>query len=90
MRDFKNIFYTDVRELKEFSRCGYNYSKIEEGEDYMIWKMEKDNIVGYELWRPKWRKNPDGSKVWVKLSDEDFGTCGWYNSNLVYLKEKYL
>lgn len=36
---------------------------------------------GYEVWKPKWFKNSDGTVVWAKPCDEDFGTYGWYCMN---------
>lgn len=83
------IFKTDVRTINEFDRVGYHYTKIESNDSYMIWEMSKEGkCYGYELWKPKWKKNPDGTKVWAKPSDEDFGTYGWYNTNIERLRSK--
>lgn len=75
----KQIYATDARELKEFNRLGYHYTKIEETEDYMVWEMEQEGkTVGYEVWKRKNYRNPDGNVIWAKPSDEDFGRYGWY------------
>lgn len=75
----KKLFATDVSTLEEFDRFGYHYTKIESGENYCVWKM---STGGYELWKRKKHKNPDGTIVWAKPSDEDFGTYGWYYPTL--------
>lgn len=75
----------DARNIDSFRRCGYDYKKVEQTDYYMVWSMTKydDDThtlhrYGYEVWRPKWFKNSDGTVVWAKPSDEDFGTYGWY------------
>lgn len=85
----KEVFKTDARELKEFGRIGYHYTKIEETDTYMVWELTKDNkSYGYEIWKFKKAKNPDGQIVWAKPSDEEFGKYAWYGYNLESLKSK--
>lgn len=75
----KSVYYTDARSIKDFKRVGYNYSKIEESESWMVWEMSRGGKpYGWEVWKSKMKKNPDGSRVWAKPSDEDFGVYGWY------------
>lgn len=75
----RNIFATDARSLGDFERCGCTYHKIDENEYVMVWEMSKNGKpYGYEVWKFKGYKNPDGKVVWAKPSDEDFGSYGWY------------
>lgn len=72
--------YRDARDIQEFDRAGYHYRKVEGNEEYILWKMEREGISysNYELWLRINAKNPDGSVVWRKPSDEDFGRYAWY------------
>lgn len=75
----KEIFIKDVREIDEFERIHINYRKVEQTDRYMVWEMTRgDKVIGWEIWKPYWRKNPDGVKVWAKPNDELFGTLCWY------------
>ena len=81
----KVIFKKDARNIDSFRRCGYDYKKEEQTDCYIVWSMTKydENTktlhrYGYEVWKPKLYHNPDGSLIWRKLCDEDFGTYGWY------------
>lgn len=73
------VYFTDARSIKSFGRIGYVYTKIEESENWMVWELSRDGkVYGWEVWKPKLRKNPDGNRVWAKIADEDFGIYGWY------------
>lgn len=77
-----NIVLTDARSITDFTRIGIAYHKVEETEKYMVWEMRRgEKLIGWEVWKPKWRKNPDGTRVWAKVGDEEFGVFGWYCTN---------
>ena len=86
----KNIYRTDMRQVSTFTRCGYEYRKIEQTDKYMLWEMVKKNgkLAGYEVWNPMWYKNPDGNRVWRKPIDESFGTYGWYYTSIEKARTK--
>lgn len=53
--------------------------KIERGNGYSIWEIERNGKhMGFEVWKDRKATNPDGTKVIVRPSNEDFGTYGWY------------
>lgn len=73
------IIRKDIRTYDTFRRDGYDYKKLECNDNYSIWEVFKDGQSrGYEVWKPKKHKNPDGNIVTVRPSDEDFGIYGWY------------
>lgn len=73
------FFATDYSKIDHFKRCGYDYTKVSSDDKWMVWKMTSDGqSYGFELWKRKNVKNPDGSIVWAAPSDEDFGIYGWY------------
>lgn len=79
-RDYMEIIKKDARELSEFTRCGFTYRKEWQTKKWMLWKMSKegDSTPRYELWKYRAYKNVDGSVVWRKPNDEDFGQIAWY------------
>lgn len=80
----EKIYITDMRQVSTFTRCGYEYRKMEQTEEYMLWEMVKKNgkLAGYEVWKPRWLKNYEGNRVWVKPNDESFGTTAWYYTSI--------
>ena len=86
----EKIFYTDMRQVSTFTRCGYEYRKVEQTDNYMLWEMVKNNgkLAGYEVWKSHWYKNPDGNRVWIKPSDESFGTTAWYYTSIEKARTK--
>lgn len=85
----KEIIKTDARKIREFHRAGYDYTKDKETSDFMIWSVRfEGKHIGWEIWKPKWRINPDGNKVWAKPSDEDFGKYGWYCTNIEGVRKR--
>ena len=83
-------YHTDMRQVSTFTRCGYEYRKIEQTEEYMLWEMVKKNgkLAGYEVWKPIWHLNPNGSRVWGKAYDESFGTYAWYHTSIEKARTK--
>lgn len=77
------INYRDISTIDSFNRAGYTYRKVDRGNGYSVWSVSKDfngvsKDLGYEVWRDRPVKNPDGSIVIAKPSDEDFGSYAWY------------
>lgn len=72
----KEIWKHSISEFKEFTRAGYHYTKISDKDNTYLFHL--DGSSGYELMIGKKAKQPDGSVVYVKPGDEDFGTYGWY------------
>ena len=79
IKDMSKFFATDYRSIDNFKRCNYDYTKVSQDEKWMVWRLSKNGEYrGYELWKRKNVKNPDGSIVWAAPSDEQFGRYGWY------------
>lgn len=80
----KPIYYTDIRNIKNFKKNGYNYTcvKADVENNTYVFKMEHIDkplpYFQYELIIGVKRKQPDGETVYVYPSDEQFGTYGWY------------
>ena len=76
----KNIFCKDYSKINEFERIGYKYVKVYEDNDYMVWDMSKESVstLKIEVWKKRWKKQPDGSLYCAAPSDEDFGRYGWF------------
>lgn len=73
------IFKNDINTYDTFRRDGYDYEKVECNDKYSIWEVFSNGVSkGFEVWKPKKHKNPDGNIVIVRPSDEDFGRYGWY------------
>ena len=86
----RNFYATDMRQVSTFTRCGYEYRKIEQTEQYMLWEMVKKNgkLAGYEVWKTMWFKNPDGNRVWMRPYDESFGRTAWYYTSIEKARTK--
>lgn len=80
----KEIFSTDIKDKKEFTRIGYRYTQVKAYDEHHIYlyrmeRMEKPlPYYQYELVKGVKRKNPDGNIVYVYPTDEQFGQYGWY------------
>lgn len=74
------IFKKDYSKISSFERLGYTYTKAAEDDNYVVWRMEKEEIPHYavEVWRKYWWKQPDGSRYLHAPSDEEFGSSAWY------------
>ena len=69
----------DYAAVKEFERIGIQYERICDNEGYVLWGMvQNDQVTGFEVWKKRWVKNPDGTMVMKAPCDEDFGVYGWY------------
>lgn len=80
MADLK-IFVKDISELKEFSHDGtlLKFQEITEEGWYIYQRYFNDGrLMGFEVVRPKKRKNPDGSIVRIYPSTTQFGSYGLY------------
>ena len=88
--DMRQNYSIDMRQVSTFTRCGYEYRKIEQTDKYMLWEMVKKDgkLAGYEVWKSHWHKNPDGNRVWMKPNDESFGTYGWYYTSIEQARTK--
>ena len=86
----EKIYITDMRQVSTFTRCGYEYRKMEHTEEYMLWEMVKKNgkLAGYEVWKPRWLKNYEGNRGWGKPNDESFGTTAWYYTSIEKARAK--
>ena len=78
----KKIFGKDIKDLEPFNRAGYRYEKVYEdlSNHIVIWSMNDGSAGKYqnfELWLGKRLLNPDGTVVYVKPKDEDWGAYGW-------------
>lgn len=64
---------TDFKNIDQYSKCGFTYTKIEVSDRYMLWRLSRDNqFFGYELWEIP----PNG--VWTSPCEEKSDTKGWY------------
>lgn len=75
--DFKKVFRKDYSKINEFDRIGIHYTKIAESDEYVAWLMDGVNYA-VEVWKKRWRKQPDGTLYLAPPSDEKFGENGWY------------
>lgn len=56
---------------------------------------KEGKVKEYEIWRGKRAKQPDGTEVFIKPSDGDFGSYGWAVSRVAVerilkaLKDKF-
>ena len=79
-----DLLRSDFSEIKEFERIGYHYTKFQESENYILWRVNMDTPDWnpkwdkFELWKKVRVKNPDGSIVMRKLNDSDGGTYLWF------------
>ena len=76
---------TDYSKVEEFIRDDYyRYRKVGETANYILWRVDRDVPEWrsawdkFELWKKKYVKNPDGTKVVRKLCDEDGGKYLWF------------
>ena len=85
----KGIFYTDIKDKKEFTFEDTTLVQKEYCEEtgrYLYHRLWKTNcapekvgtLMGYEVVKPKKRKQPDGTYVHMYPSSDDFGTYGWF------------
>lgn len=74
----KELFYTDISELKEFKKWGdvFTLERTEPTTGRQLWKRVGDS-VNYEVIIPVKHKNPDGSIVHTYPSTEQWGVKGF-------------
>lgn len=87
--DFASITRTDYSKVESFIRDNYyRYTKAAESDNYILWRVDRDvpewknSWDKYELWKKKFLRNPDGTTIVRKLSDEDGGKYYWFFNNL--------
>lgn len=81
------IFIKDISGLKEFTEQGTRLVQAEYNENTGRYLYERyyinsptlgNRLMGYEVIKPRNRKNPDGTVVKRYPSSSDFGTYGWF------------
>lgn len=79
------VYKTDIRDKKEFDRCGYHYTMVEQDEENRIYVFRvtiKNGLPqpyeSFEIVKAKLVKNPDGTTVQQYPGSEDFGKYGFY------------
>lgn len=71
MKEIK-IFAKDISELKEFEKYGATFTCIDYNPTHNTYLYERSD-GGYEIVKPRKRKNPDGNFVYVYPSSDQFG-----------------
>ena len=78
------IYRPDIKDITSFNREGYRYEKIYEDleKHIVVWKMidtdDPEKVYkNYEVWIGMKYVNPDGTVVWRRPGDENWGKYGW-------------
>lgn len=81
----KKIFYTDIKDKKEFNRAGYHYTCVKADDENHIYLYEMHHLdkdlempyMEYELVKARKYTQPNGTTAYIYPSDRDWGVCGW-------------
>lgn len=72
---FSSTPLKDIREIENFKRCGYQYTKVAEKDGWFLFKMERKEIkyLNYEL-----VKGIKAGDILRYPGTEHFGNSGFY------------
>ena len=73
----KEIFSTDISEMKTFTKFGDVFRQIRNNPETGWYLYERTPRKRYEVVKGKKHKNPDDNVVFAYPSNEDWGTYGY-------------